>query len=155
MKESRINTINLSSEANGQGLRAISNHLNKTGKTKRNRHFSINGIAQILDNVVYNGKISWIKIENEDTLRRIGKNPNPTLVKGNMKLLFPTNYGILYKQKDRSRAITILYLNLILQKSTYQRPLHLSTYYMVKRIMNTHFQYPLPIKSYHHIFNNL
>jgi site-specific DNA recombinase len=69
--------------ANGKGLRAISNHLNKAGySTKRNRHFSINGVAQILDNVVYNGKISWLKVKNWDTKRRKGKNPNPILVEG-------------------------------------------------------------------------
>ncbi len=39
--------------ASGKGLKAIANHLNKAGfHTKHNRHFSINGIATILDNHV-------------------------------------------------------------------------------------------------------
>lgn len=51
--------------ADGKGLRAISNHLNKAGyKTKRNRQFSINGVAQILDNVIYNGRtVNEIEID--------------------------------------------------------------------------------------------
>lgn len=69
--------------ADGKGLRAISNYLNKVGyKTKRDRHFSTNGVATILDNVIYNGKISWLKVENWDTKRRKGKNPNPIFVEG-------------------------------------------------------------------------
>lgn len=35
--------------------------------------YPINGVAQILDNVVYNGKISWLKVKNWDTKRRKGK----------------------------------------------------------------------------------
>jgi site-specific DNA recombinase len=51
--------------ASGKGLKALANHLNKAGyRTKHNRLFSINGVATILDNVIYNGKISWLKIEN-------------------------------------------------------------------------------------------
>ncbi|WHY77603.1 recombinase family protein [Neobacillus sp. WH10] len=69
--------------SNGKGLKALANHLKKAGyQTKHNRQFSINGVATILDNVIYNGKNSWLKIENWDTKRRKGKNPNPILVEG-------------------------------------------------------------------------
>lgn len=62
--------------ASGKGLKAIANHLNKAGfHTKHNRHFSINGIATILDNHVYIGKIRWLQVENWDTRRRKGKKP--------------------------------------------------------------------------------
>lgn len=44
-----------------KGLKPITNHLNKVDyRTKRNRYFSINGVAQILDNPIYVGKISWL-----------------------------------------------------------------------------------------------
>lgn len=67
----------------GKGLKAIANQLNKNGyRTKRDRHFSINGMATILDNPVYNGKISWLKVENWEKKRRRGRNDNPILVEG-------------------------------------------------------------------------
>src|SRR5699024_10358546 len=76
-KEAEVVKMIFNMYANGKGLRAISNHLNKADyKTKRDRYFSINGVAQILDNPVYNGKIRWLQFENWDTQRRKGKNPN-------------------------------------------------------------------------------
>lgn len=37
----------------GKGPKAIANYLNKAGyRTKRNRYFSMNGVAQILDNPI-------------------------------------------------------------------------------------------------------
>ncbi|WP_250886815.1 recombinase family protein [Bacillus sp. SM2101] len=51
----------------GKGLKAIANHLNKAGnRTKRSKHFSINSIATILDNPIYNGKIPWLQVEKWD-----------------------------------------------------------------------------------------
>ncbi|WP_214482829.1 recombinase family protein [Bacillus sp. SM2101] len=72
----------------GKGLKAIANHLNKTGyRTKRSKHFSINSIATILDNPIYNGKIRWLQVENWDKKRRRGKNTNPILVNGKHKAI--------------------------------------------------------------------
>ncbi|WP_370627994.1 recombinase family protein [Anoxybacillus sp. ST4] len=44
-------------------------------RTKRGKHFSINTIATILDNPLYVGKISWLKVENWDEKRRKGQTP--------------------------------------------------------------------------------
>jgi len=91
--------------ANGKGLRAISNYLNKAGfRTKRNRHFSINGVAQILDNVVYNGKISWLKVENWDTKRRKGKNPNPILVEGKHEAIISDELWNVVRARRKSKS---------------------------------------------------
>ncbi|MCR2822738.1 recombinase family protein [Lederbergia panacisoli] len=91
--------------ANGKGLRAISNHLNKAGyKTKRNRYFSINGVAQILDNIVYNGKISWLKFEDWDTKRRRGKNPNPIIVEGKHEAIISDELWGIVRARRKSRS---------------------------------------------------
>lgn len=91
--------------ANGKGLRAISNNLNKVGyRTKRNRHFSINGVAQILDNVVYNGKISWLKVKNRDTKRRKWKNPNPILVEGKHKAIISDELWNVVQARRKSNS---------------------------------------------------
>jgi site-specific DNA recombinase len=82
-KEAEVVHLIYSLYAEGKGLKAIANHLNKAGyRTKHNRHFSINGIATILDNHVYIGKIRWLQMENWDKKRRRGKNSNPILVDG-------------------------------------------------------------------------
>ncbi|WP_255249831.1 recombinase family protein [Bacillus sp. FJAT-45066] len=82
-KESEIVQIIFTLYAEGNGLKAIANHLNKAGyRTKHGRHFSINGIATILDNPIYVGKIRWLQVENWDKKRRRGKNSNPIIVKG-------------------------------------------------------------------------
>ncbi|WP_234879669.1 recombinase family protein [Bacillus altitudinis] len=82
-EEAKIVQLIFTLYAEGKGLKAIANHINKSGYlTKRGKHFSINGIATILDNHVYIGKIRWLQVENWDTQRRKGKNPNPLLVDG-------------------------------------------------------------------------
>jgi site-specific DNA recombinase len=91
--------------ADGKGLRAISNHLNKSGyKTKRNKHFSINGVAQILDNVVYNGKISWLKVENWETKRRKGKNLNPIVVEGKHQAIVSNELWNIVQARRNSKS---------------------------------------------------
>ncbi|WP_085992175.1 recombinase family protein [Oceanobacillus senegalensis] len=91
--------------ANGKGLKAIANHLNKAGyRTKRNRHFYINGVATILDNVIYNGKISWLKVENWDTKRRRGKNPNPILVEGQHKAIVSDELWSVVQARRKSKS---------------------------------------------------
>jgi site-specific DNA recombinase len=82
-KEAEIVHLIFTLYAEGSGLKAIANHLNKASyRTKRGKHFSINGIATILDNPIYNGKIRWLQVENWDKKRRRGKNVNPILVEG-------------------------------------------------------------------------
>lgn len=89
----------------GKGLKAIANLLNKTGhRTKRNCLFSINGVAQILDNPVYNGKISWLKVEDWDTKRRIGKKPNPILVEGKHRAIISDDLWHLVQARRKSRS---------------------------------------------------
>lgn len=91
--------------ASGKGLKAIANHLNKAGyRTKRKRLFSINGIATILDNVIYNGKISWLKVENWDTKRRRGKNPNPILVDGQHKAIISDELWSVVQARRKSKS---------------------------------------------------
>lgn len=89
----------------GKGLKAIANHLNKHGyRTKRNRYFSINGVAQILDNPIYVGKISWLKVENWDTKRRKGKNPNPILVNGKHEAIITEELWHLVQARRKSKS---------------------------------------------------
>lgn len=91
--------------ASGKGLKAIANHLNKAGfHTKHNRHFSINGIATILDNHVYIGKIRWLQVENWDTRRRKGKNPNPILVDGKHKSIISEELWGIVQARRKSRS---------------------------------------------------
>lgn len=91
--------------ANGKGLKAITNELNKAGyRTKRNRHFSINGVATILDNVVYVGKISWLKVENWDTKRRKGKNSNPILVDGQHEAIISNELWSVVQARRMSKS---------------------------------------------------
>ncbi len=89
----------------GKGLKAIANHLNKRGyRTKRNKYFSINGVAQILDNPIYKGKISWLKVENWDTKRRKGKNPNPILVDGKHEAIIANDLWHLVQTRRMSKS---------------------------------------------------
>lgn len=91
--------------ANGKGLKSIANYLNKAGyRTKRNCYFSINGVAQILDNVIYNGKISWLKVENWDTKRRRGKNPNPILVEGQHEAIISDELWSMVQARRKSKS---------------------------------------------------
>ncbi|MFD1637627.1 recombinase family protein [Evansella tamaricis] len=104
-KEAEIVQLIYQLYANGKGLKAIANHLNKAGyRTKRNRHFSINGVATILDNVIYNGKISWLKVENWDTKRRRGKNPNPILVEGQHKAIVSDAMWSVVQERRKSKS---------------------------------------------------
>lgn len=89
----------------GKGLKAITNQLNKAGyRTKRNRHFSINGVATILDNAMYNGKISWLKVENWDTKRRRGKNPNPIFVEGQHEAIISDELWSVVQARRKSKS---------------------------------------------------
>ncbi|WHX79089.1 recombinase family protein [Priestia flexa] len=89
----------------GKGLKAIANQLNKNGyRTKRDRHFSINGVATILDNPVYNGKISWLKVENWDKKRRRGRNDNPILVEGQHEAIINDELWILVQSRRKSKS---------------------------------------------------
>ncbi|MEH7114288.1 recombinase family protein [Neobacillus niacini] len=104
-KEANIVRLIYQLYAEGKGLKAIANHLNKAGyKTKRNRYFSINGVATILDNVIYNGKISWLKVENWDTKRRRGKNPNPILVEGQHEAIISDELWSIVQTRRKSRS---------------------------------------------------
>ncbi len=104
-KEAEVVQVIYTLYASGKGLKAIANHLNKEGyKTKRNRHFSINGVAQILDNVIYNGKISWLKVENWDTKRRKGKNPNPILVDGQHDAIISDELWSVVQARRKSKS---------------------------------------------------
>jgi site-specific DNA recombinase len=87
-KEAEIVQLIFTLYAEGSGLKAIANHLNKGSyRTKRGKHFLINGIATILDNPIYNGKIRWLQVENWDKKRRRGKNANPILVEGKHEVI--------------------------------------------------------------------
>lgn len=89
----------------GKGLKAIANQLNKNGyRTKRDRHFSINGVATILDNPVYNGKISWLKVENWDKKRRRGRNDNPILVEGQHEAIINDELWSLVQSRRKSKS---------------------------------------------------
>lgn len=89
----------------GKGLKAIANQLNKNGyRTKRDRHFSINGMATILDNPVYNGKISWLKVENWDKKRRRGRNDNPILVEGQHEAIINDELWSLVQSRRKSKS---------------------------------------------------
>lgn len=104
-KEAEVVQLIFHMYANGKGLRAISNHLNKAGyKTKRNRYFSINGVAQILDNVIYIGKISWLKFENWESKRRKGKNPNPILVEGKHEPIISDELWSVVRARRKSKS---------------------------------------------------
>lgn len=104
-KEAEVVKLIYHMYAEGKGLRAISNHLNKAGyKTKRNRQFSINGVAQILDNVIYNGRISWLKVENWDTKRRRGKNPNPIIVDGKHEAIISNELWSIVQARRKSKS---------------------------------------------------
>lgn len=104
-KEAKVVRLIYKMYADGNGLKAIANHLNKAGyRTKRNRHFSINGVATILDNVIYNGKISWLKVENWDTKRRRGKNPNPILVDGQHDTIITDELWSVVQARRKSKS---------------------------------------------------
>lgn len=104
-KEAKVVQLIYELYLSGKGLKAIANHLNKHGyRTKRNRYFSINGVAQILDNPVYVGKVSWLKVENWDTKRRKGKNPNPILADGKHQAIVTEELWHLVQARRKSKS---------------------------------------------------
>ena len=104
-KEAEIVKMIFEMYASGKGLKAIANYLNKLGyRTKKGRYFSINGIATILDNVIYNGKISWLKVENWDTKRRKGKNPDPIIVEGQHEAIISDELWSLVQARRKSKS---------------------------------------------------
>ncbi|MCD8503109.1 MAG: recombinase family protein [Bacillaceae bacterium] len=91
--------------AEGKGLKAVTNYLNKAGyRTKRGKHFSINGIATILDNPLYIGKIRWLQVENWDKRRRKGKNPNYILTEGNHEAIISEELWNIVQNRRKSRS---------------------------------------------------
>ncbi|WP_234447066.1 recombinase family protein [Virgibacillus salexigens] len=104
-QEAKVIQLIFDQYAKGKGLKAIANYVNKQGyRTKKDRYFSINGIATILDNPVYNGKISWLKVENWDTKRRKGKNPNPILVEGKHEPIINDELWNIVQTRRKSKS---------------------------------------------------
>ncbi|WP_315899446.1 recombinase family protein [Priestia flexa] len=104
-EEAKVVRLIFTLYSQGKGLKAIANQLNKYGyRTKRDRHFSINGVATILDNPVYNGKISWLKVENWDKKRRKGRNDNPILVEGQHEAIINDELWILVQSRRKSKS---------------------------------------------------
>lgn len=104
-EEAKVVRLIFTLYSQGKGLKAIANQLNKYGyRTKRDRHFSINGVATILDNPVYNGKISWLKIENWDKKRRKGRNDNPILVEGQHEEIIHDELWSLVQSRRKSKS---------------------------------------------------
>ncbi|WP_339148236.1 MULTISPECIES: recombinase family protein [unclassified Sutcliffiella] len=104
-KEAEIVQLIFTLYAEGKGLKALANHLNKEGyRTKRGRHFSINGIATILDNPIYVGKIRWLQVENWDKKRRRGKNTNPILVEGKHEAIISDELWNIVHARRQSKS---------------------------------------------------
>ncbi|WP_335871877.1 recombinase family protein [Bacillus sp. 2205SS5-2] len=104
-KEAAIVRLIFNMYSEGKGLKAIANSLNKDGyRTKHNRHFSINGIATILDNPVYIGKIRWLQVENWDKRRRKGKNPNPIIVDGKHESIISNESWSIVQARRQSKS---------------------------------------------------
>jgi len=104
-KEAEIVELIFTLYAEGKGLKAITNHLNKSGyRTKRDKQFSINGIATILDNPVYNGKIRWLQVENWDKKRRRGKNAKPILVTGKHEAIISDELWNIVQARRQSNS---------------------------------------------------
>ncbi|WP_417898457.1 recombinase family protein [Bacillus haimaensis] len=104
-KEAEIVQLIFILYAEGSGLKAIANHLNKARyRTKRGKHFSINGIATILDNPIYNGKIRWLQVVNWDKKRRRGKNVNPILVEGKHEVIISNELWNIVQARRQSKS---------------------------------------------------
>ncbi|MGD6874209.1 recombinase family protein [Sutcliffiella horikoshii] len=104
-KEAEVVKLVFTLYAEGKGLKAIANQLNKAGyRTKRGKHFSINGIATILDNPVYNGKIRWLQVENWDKKRRRGRNANPILVEGKHEAIIFNELWNIVQARRKSKS---------------------------------------------------
>lgn len=69
--------------ASGKGYRAIANALNKDGyRTKKNNPFDISAVKYILTNIVYIGKVRYLRYTGWNEKRRRGFNPNPIIADG-------------------------------------------------------------------------
>jgi site-specific DNA recombinase len=91
--------------AQGKGLKAVANLINKSGfTTKKGRLFSINGVAQILDNPMYIGKIRWMRLQNWETNRRKGKNPNPIIVNGLHQPIISEELWTIVQERRANRS---------------------------------------------------
>ncbi|KYN75804.1 resolvase [Clostridium sporogenes] len=91
--------------AEGKGLKAIANLINKQGyRTKKGNLFSICSIKQILLNPIYIGKIRYNVMENWNVKRRKGINKNFILVDGEHEKIISNQLWHkvqeLYKQKS-------------------------------------------------------
>lgn len=104
-KEAEIVKLIFTEYAKGKGLKAVANQLNKAGyTTKKGRLFSINGIAQILDNPMYRGKIRWMSLQDWETKRRKGKNPNPIIVNGVHPRIISDELWIIVQERRANRS---------------------------------------------------
>jgi site-specific DNA recombinase len=104
-KEAEIVELIFTLYAEGKGLKAIANQLNKSGyRTKHDKHFSINGIATILDNPIYVGKIRWLQVENWDKKRRRGKNTNPIFVEGKHEAIISDELWNIVQARRQSKS---------------------------------------------------
>ena len=105
VKEADIVQLIFTLYAEGNGLKSIANNINKDGyRTKRNKFFSINGIATILDNPIYIGKIRWLQVENWDKKRRRGKNANPILVEGKHEAIISNELWNIVQARRQSKS---------------------------------------------------
>lgn len=82
-KEAEIVRIIFNEYANGNGYKAITNKLNKSGyKTKKGNNFSVGSIKDILTNPVYIGKVRYNVRQNWSEKRRRNINANPVIADG-------------------------------------------------------------------------
>lgn len=82
-KEAEIVRIIFNEYANGNGYKAITNKLNKSGyKTKKGNNFSVGSIKDILTNPVYIGKVRYNVRQNWSEKRRRNINANPIIADG-------------------------------------------------------------------------
>lgn len=104
-KEAEIVKIIFREYAQGKGLKAIANKLNKAGfVTKRQKLFSIGGIGAILDNPTYIGKIRWNRMQDWNTKRRKGKNPNPVIADGKHKPIITEEIWCLVQELRANKS---------------------------------------------------
>lgn len=90
----------------GNGLKAITNKINKMGyKSKKGNFFSVSAIKEILRNPIYCGLVRYNYRQNWNDKRRKGINPNPIIVEGEHEAIIKRsdweNVQILYKSKSK------------------------------------------------------
>ena len=54
--------------------------------------------------MIYNGRISWLKVENWDTKRRKGKNPNPIVVDGKHEAIISNELWSIVQARRKSKS---------------------------------------------------